>query len=223
MARAGTEDMLRAKPSLLSARAGTRRSNVHIESYSVSNSTGSRPTKTDARGRQRNQKESIEGAVDSFRRILRELRLVARKTELATGLSAAQLFVLASVIATPGCSVNDIAEATMTDRTSAAAIVDRLADEGYVTRRRAGDDKRRASIDPTSRGRRAAQESPPAPTALLIAGLENLTTAELKGLVIGLVALTRGMGIEDAPAEMLFEEKRSSRRRKRPPTVRRTR
>src|SRR5678809_1309567 len=79
-------------------------------------------------------KESVTGdedqdvirSVDAFRRILRELRLHARKAELASGLSASQAFVLAMIAERPGASVNEIADATMTDRSSAAAVLDRL-------------------------------------------------------------------------------------------------
>jgi DNA-binding MarR family transcriptional regulator len=154
---------------------------------------------------------SIATAVDAFRRILRELRVVARKTELATGLSAAQLFVLSTVARVPGSSVNDIAAATMTDRSSAAAIVDRLVEQGYVTREQSGSDRRRASIELTARGRRAAGKSAPAPTTLLIAALEKLPAGQLDGLAAGLTALTQSMEIADKPAGMLFEETRAER------------
>jgi DNA-binding MarR family transcriptional regulator len=153
-------------------------------------------------------------SVDAFRRILRELRVVARKTELATGLSAAQRFVLAAVAETPGCSVNDIAEATMTDRSSAAAIVDRLVENGYVTREQAGDDKRRASIGLTARGRRAATKTAPPPTALLVNGLKALDASQLRELAEGLDALTRAMGIADQPAGLLFEDAKPRRARR---------
>ncbi len=145
-------------------------------------------------------------AVGAFRRILRELRVVARKTELATGLSAAQLLVLSAVSATPGCSVNDIAQATMTDRSSVAAIVERLIDGGYVTRVPSADDRRRASITITSKGRRATVKAPPSPTALLLKGLGRLSSVELRGLTRGLVGLTEQMGIADEPAGMLFDD-----------------
>jgi DNA-binding MarR family transcriptional regulator len=150
--------------------------------------------------------EQIGAAVDAFRRILRELRIVARKTELATGLTAAQLFVLTAVAATPGCSVNDIAAATMTDRSSVAAVIDRLVESGYLTREPSDEDRRRASIAITASGRRAMRRTPPAPTALLIAALRKVPSKELVGLSAGLTALTRAMGIAHEPAGMLFEE-----------------
>ncbi|HEY7187744.1 MAG TPA: MarR family winged helix-turn-helix transcriptional regulator [Vicinamibacterales bacterium] len=149
---------------------------------------------------------SISTVVDAFRRILRELRVVARKSELAVGLSPAQVFVLSAVMASPGCSVKEIAEATMTDRSSVASVTDRLAAAGILTRALSGSDRRRASISITPRGKRAMREAAPPPTALLIAALRHLTPEELRGLSDGLVALTRAMGIAHQRAGMLFEE-----------------
>lgn len=165
----------------------------------------------------RSLNSDVGDAVDAFRRILRELRVVARRTELATGLSAAQMFVLSAVDAAPGCSINDLAMATMTDRSSVATIVDRLVDTGHMIREASGDDRRRASISLTARGRRAvATAASPAPTTLLIQGLGSLPEAQLHQLTRGLVALTTQMGIADQPAAMLFEdahrEPRSRRR-----------
>ncbi len=168
----------------------------------------------------RDRTAATVAAVDAFRRIVRELRVAARQTELATGLSAAQLFVLSVVAAEPGCSVNDIATATMTDRSSAAAVVDRLAGEGYVTRVPSVADRRRASITITARGKRAAGDSAPPPTALLLGGLGKLPSMQLRQLTSGLVALTRQMGIADQRAGMLFDDHSSAapRRRKAPHT-----
>jgi DNA-binding MarR family transcriptional regulator len=158
----------------------------------------------------------IADAVDAFRRILRELRVVARRTELATGLSAAQMFVLSAVDAAPGCSINHLANATMTDRSSVATIVDRLVETGHIRREASGDDRRRASISLTARGQRAVVTAEsPAPTTLLIRGLEKLPVTRLRELARGLVALTTGMGIADQPAAMLFEDAHRERRPRR--------
>jgi DNA-binding MarR family transcriptional regulator len=161
-------------------------------------------------------KSDIADAVDAFRRILRELRVVARRTELATGLSAAQMFVLSAVAEAPGCSINDLAKATMTDRSSVATIVDRLVDTGHMKREASGDDRRRASIVLTARGRRAVSTAEsPAPTSLLIHGLAKLPPTRLRELARGLAALTSGMGIADRPAAMLFEDARREPRPRR--------
>lgn len=148
----------------------------------------------------------IEQAVDEFRRILRTLRVVARRAELKTGLSAAQLFVLTAVSEVPGASINEIAEATMTDRSSVAAIVDRLVDGRYLSRKQSPVDRRRAEVTVTARGRRAVAENAPAPTTLLISALRTLPPEDLRALASGLGALTGAMGIAGEPAGMLFED-----------------
>jgi DNA-binding MarR family transcriptional regulator len=162
----------------------------------------------------------VETSVDAFRRIRRALRVAARQSELATGLSAAQSFVLSAAAAAPGCSVNEIAQATMTDRSSGAAIIDRLVDQGYLRRGQHGEDRRRASITITARGRRAMEKSAPPPTALLIAGLRELPAARLTALSQGLAALTEAMGIANEPAGMFFEDARSRQSRKKSPSGR---
>jgi len=144
--------------------------------------------------------------VDAFRRILRELRRAARKTELATGLSAAQTFVLNAVDSTPGCSLNDVAARTLTDRTSVAAIVDRLVDDRYLTRVQSPDDRRRASLGITARGQRAIREAAPPPTTLLVDAIRALPASDRSTLARTLVLLTDEMGIAHEPATMLFED-----------------
>jgi DNA-binding MarR family transcriptional regulator len=152
----------------------------------------------------------VNAAVDGFRRILRALRVAARSTEVATGLSAAQLFVLSAVAESPGCSVNDIALATMTDRSSAAAMVERLADRGFVTRTRSAEDRRRAAITISASGRRALRRAPPPPTTILVSALRELSPRRLHHLSEALADVTEAMGVSDEPAGMLFEEARSS-------------
>lgn len=153
-------------------------------------------------------------AVDAFRRILRALRRAARRTELTSGLSAAQTFVLGAVDSAPGCSLNDVAAMTMTDRTSVAAILERLVAGRYVTRTRADDDRRRASLTITARGQRAIRESAPPPTILLVEAIRALAPSDRAALSRGLSMLSEQMGIADEPAGMLFEDGRASRARK---------
>jgi DNA-binding MarR family transcriptional regulator len=163
----------------------------------------------------RAEEPDVAAVIDAFRRILRELRRAARKTELATGLSAAQSFVLNAIDRAPGCSLNDVSSMTMTDRTSVAAIVERLLQERFITRLPAPDDRRRVSLTITARGKRAIQDAAPPPTTLLVDALRTLPTADRRALATGLVALTDHMGISDQPAGLLFEDARGPAKKKR--------
>jgi DNA-binding MarR family transcriptional regulator len=154
-------------------------------------------------------------AVDAMRRILRELRLSAGQTQTRAGISAAQLYVLQALADGGDASLSEIAARTMTDRTSVAAVVDRLVEAQLVSRKTATADRRRAAIAITRAGRSVLKRAPRPPTALLIAGLDALPDEQLGTLADGLSALAHAMGLSDRPAGMLFEDtgaRRVSRR-----------
>lgn len=133
---------------------------------------------------------------------------------MASGLSASQAFVLAMIAEHPGSSVNEIAQATMTDRSSAAAVLDRLVERGYVVRQQAANDRRRADFTITPRGRRAMVRAPTPPTVALVEGIRALSPANRRALAESLSALTQAMGISHEPAGMLFDDSSAAKRRR---------
>lgn len=148
----------------------------------------------------------VGSAVDDFRRILRELRLAAQRTQRTSGVSAAQLFLLAALGDGEDASLSELAERTMTDRSSAAAVVVRLIEAGLVVRTTPESDRRRAAIKLTTRGRAVLRKAPRAPGALLLDGVESLPRATQASLARALRALTTAMGISRTAAGMLFED-----------------
>lgn len=152
------------------------------------------------------RRNEVTGAVDAVRRLVRGLRLAEQRTRLEAGLSAAQLFVLDELARAAAASLGELADRTMTDRSSVAAVVDRLEDAGLVETRRARTDRRRVLVQLTAAGRRRVVSSAPAPTVLLVRALEALPPADLAGLTRHLGALIGAMGLADGPATMLFED-----------------
>jgi len=145
-------------------------------------------------------------AVDAVRRIFRALRNAAQQTQTQSGISAAQLFVLSSLADGAASSLTELGERTHTDRSSVGDVVDRLAEAGLVERYRSARDRRRTEVRITPAGRSLLRSAPRPPTALLIAGLEAMEEDALAALAAGLSRLTREMGLEAAPAPMLFED-----------------
>jgi DNA-binding MarR family transcriptional regulator len=137
---------------------------------------------------------------------MRELRVAAHATQARAGISAAQLFVLAALGDGEEHSLSDLAKRTMTDRTSVAAVVDRLLDAGLVTRGTSSVDRRRAAVTLTRKGHALLARAPDPPTALLVSGLERLTAAQLAQLAKGLTALSGAMGLGEEPAGFLFDD-----------------
>jgi DNA-binding MarR family transcriptional regulator len=151
-------------------------------------------------------REAVAASLDALRRVLRALRVAARDTLATSGLSAAQLYVLRALTDDAEASLSELADRTMTDRTSVKAVVDRLVDGGLVTKKTSDEDRRRAAVRITPKGRTVLRGAPRPPTALLVDGFEQLDPADLRRLARGLRALTRAMQIDAERAGMLFED-----------------
>jgi DNA-binding MarR family transcriptional regulator len=123
------------------------------------------------------------------------------------GLSAAQLFVLEQLRASSAASLGQLAERTLTDRTSVAAVVERLEEAGLVATERSIDDRRRVLVHITAAGRQKLRAAPAAPTMLLLRALERMSRDEVRALDEQLGRLVGAMGLADEPATMLFEER----------------
>jgi DNA-binding MarR family transcriptional regulator len=154
----------------------------------------------------RTRGESTAAAVEAVRRVFRALRVAAGQTQAATGISAAQLFVLSSLADGAASSLTELGGRTHTDRSSVADVVKRLAAAGLVERFRSDRDRRRMEVRITGAGRALLARAPKPPTALLITGLDALAATELHALASGLLRLTQAMGLDAAPAPMLFED-----------------
>lgn len=151
--------------------------------------------------------------LDAVRRLSRGLRLAAQETQAAAGVSAAQLFVLRSLEDGDAASVSELAERTMTDRSSVASVVERLLTARLVSREPSETDRRRAAISITSKGRGVLRKAPAAPTTLLLNAMDSMSAQELRTVASGLSTLVEAMGLESGPAYMLFEDKRAPARR----------
>jgi DNA-binding MarR family transcriptional regulator len=161
-------------------------------------------------------RQGAERAVlNAIRRIIRSLRLAATTTQSSLGISAAQLYVLRHLAQHDVASIAELASETLTDRSSVAAVVERLVERGLARRTQALDDRRRARVEITTAGAHLAGQASPPPTDLILTALDRLTDAQLGALADSMTTLVRAMGLESTPAEMLFEERERAGRRRR--------
>lgn len=144
--------------------------------------------------------------MNCIRRLVRGLRVAEQRTQAGAGLSAAQLFVLAQLSQSSAASLSELAERTLTDRTSVAAVVERLEAVHLVTTQRADIDRRRVMVHITAAGTRRLASAPAAPTAMLIAALHRLAPAEVRGVCASLGRLVEELGWGHEAPGMLFEE-----------------
>ena len=162
--------------------------------------------------------------LNALRRILRLLRLGATDVQASLGVSAAQLYVLGQLAEDhDGASIGQLAQQTLTDRSSVASVVDRLVAAGLADRTVSAEDRRRAEIRITRAGEKLVAKAPAPPTAQLVAALETLSDPELSGLARSLASLVHAMGLDESPASMMFEDSdgNGSARPKKPRAARR--
>jgi DNA-binding MarR family transcriptional regulator len=152
------------------------------------------------------EEANIRGVLDALRRIVRDLRLSAREAERSAGVSGAQLFVLQALADRSASSLNDLAERTLTDQSSVSVVVRRLADRKLIARKPSAEDARRVELSLTPAGRRMLARCPEPTQARLLAALRRIGATQLDALTLGLGALVREMGIENAEPRMFFEE-----------------
>jgi DNA-binding MarR family transcriptional regulator len=155
-------------------------------------------------GRQRDR--DTRAVLDAVRRVVRFLRQNAAAAG-PRGLTAAQRFVLQTLAGERSLSVNELAERTYTDQSTVSVVAKRLVQRGLVSRERSPDDRRRVDLTLTRRGRELIErDAPDAPSALLVSAIAALDPATRRELAASLSALVRRMGLDRAPAPMLFED-----------------
>jgi DNA-binding MarR family transcriptional regulator len=159
----------------------------------------------------RKRRDDTTDCVDSVRRIVQALRQSAGQTHARTGLSSAQLFVLASLAESPASSLTVLGQRTFTDRTSVAGVVDKLVSRKLVRRDRLDHDRRSAALTITPAGRARLRRAPAAAGARLLDAVQSLTPRKRRALADALLTLTEAMGIANAPAPMLFSPERDRR------------
>jgi DNA-binding MarR family transcriptional regulator len=148
----------------------------------------------------------VGSAVASVRRLVRVLRLAAQRTQVASGVSAAQIFVLQQLGDEGRLSLNELASRTLTDRSSVANVVDHLDEHGLVVRDVDPSDRRRASVRITAAGRRLLARTPEAPATTLIAALRALGPRDRVAVARSLSLLNAALGASDSPATLMFTD-----------------
>ncbi|HUP46376.1 MAG TPA: MarR family transcriptional regulator [Thermoanaerobaculia bacterium] len=149
--------------------------------------------------------------LDAVRNLVREIRLASTATHHGKSISAAQAFVLQTLLDSPGLRINDLAEQTSTDQSSVSVVVQKLVDSGLVTKQRSAEDARAYEVHLTPAGRNLARKTPVAPQLRLLEGLRKLSASERTRLASLLEQWLTALGIDDEHPPMLGEEKKTSR------------
>jgi DNA-binding MarR family transcriptional regulator len=147
--------------------------------------------------------------MDALRRIVQALRRASARYERDAGLTSAQMFILKTLSARPGGSVNDLAAATHTHQSTVSEVAARLEARGLIERRPAPSDRRRVELRLSPDGERLiAPKQPtdaPTPQEALLAAIAALPAAKRDALAEGLSALIATAGLAGETPSLFFE------------------
>jgi len=144
--------------------------------------------------------------MQSLRRIVRFLRIAERDAESAHELSAAQLFVLHSLAASPAKSLAELAGRTFTDASSVSTVVAKLVAKKLVARVRSPDDARKFELRLAPAGERVVRATPTLVQTRITDGVAKLPADERDAIVHALDVLVRAIGADALEPRMLFED-----------------
>jgi DNA-binding MarR family transcriptional regulator len=152
--------------------------------------------------------------LNSIRQVVRALRLFDREAQSRYGITAAQMFILHSLNgAEDALSLNELADRTATDQSSASVVVQRLVEGGYVSRTPRKDDRRHIELRLTAKGRNVVRRAPSPAQEKIMATVDTMTAADRRALADLLETFVTGMGVRGKKAPMLFEDEPKPRRR----------
>lgn len=136
--------------------------------------------------------------LEEFRVIFKSVRRHFRWVEAKTGVTGAQLWVLAQIGGEPGIRVTALARALAIHQSTASNLVERLESQQLLERRRSDADQRVVRLHLTPAGRRVVRKAPGPAQGLLPDALKRLPPDELRALKKQLARLTRLMPLKDA-------------------------
>lgn len=147
-------------------------------------------------------------ALDGLRRIVRALRVANFGAESSHGISSAQLFALRSIDSSPGGSLRDLADRTLTTQSTVSEVVARLFAQGLITRHPSSADRRRTELRVSPNGRKILESAPSTIQEQLAAGFLDLPSFQQTALADGMEAWIVAAGLSEVSAAMFFEDKK---------------
>ena len=154
--------------------------------------------------------KDAQSVLNSFRCLVKWLRLADRAGLKEHGLGASQLYVLHELRRDSPLSIGELAERTATDQSTVSVVVAKLIEKGFVTRGRSEQDARRLDLTLTARGHLLLKRLPPPIQSSIIEGVQRLPRARARVLAESLHEICEVLGIMDAHPPMLLDDEGTS-------------
>ncbi len=154
-------------------------------------------------GTQDEQAKTALAVLEQFRLIFRSAKKHFQWVQERTGVTGAQLWVLAELRRNPGIRVTDLARAMAVHQTTASNLIERLVREKMIKRERSDVDQRVVNLSLTRKGSEAVASAPLPLEGVLPDALKSLSLDELGELHRRLDKLARLMKVRDVTGKRI--------------------
>jgi DNA-binding MarR family transcriptional regulator len=148
-------------------------------------------------------------AMNALRRLVSALRTAGADANVEHAMSVAQCFALRVIGGRPGLTMSELAQQTLTTRSTISEIVVKLVNKGLVCRRVDPSDQRRIRLQLTAAGVVAFGSMGETLPERLVRALDSMTPAMRESLAALLEQWIESAGLSREPPAM-FDERRES-------------
>lgn len=149
------------------------------------------------------QAQTALAVLEQFRLIFRSAKKHFQWVQERTGVSGAQLWVLAELRRNPGIRVTELARAMAVHQTTASNLIERLVRAQMIRRERSVADRRVVNLRLTPKGTAAVASAPLPLEGVLPDALKSLPLEDLFELHRRLEKLARLMKVRDAAGKRI--------------------
>jgi MarR family transcriptional regulator, organic hydroperoxide resistance regulator len=157
--------------------------------------------------------KQVAEIVDNIRRVFQVVNEQSQKVKRETGLTGPQIWTIKTILDAAPLSVKELARRVYLHPATVVGIVDRLEENGYVTRTRSLEDRRVVLVALTAKGRKLVANAPAVIQGMLITGLEKLPAKKRKIIDDGFIELVKMLGIETMPPQLILSQELNVRSR----------
>jgi DNA-binding MarR family transcriptional regulator len=150
------------------------------------------------------KKDTVAEIIDNIRRVFQVVNEQSKKAEHMTGLTGPQLWAIKTIAQGAPIMVSEIAMHMHLHPATVVGILDRLETHGLVRRVRSTEDRRVVRVKLTGKGEDLVKRAPEVAQGLLVSGLEQLKTKNLKTIAAALDQLVEILGAQRIPPKLIL-------------------
>ena len=150
--------------------------------------------------------EAISEILQFLRRIFKAIQNYSEEIQRGYGVTGPQLWAIRIIYREGHLSMGELSRRMYLHMSTVSGIVDRLAEKGYVERRKEETDRRVIKIYLTKAGKRLVQKAPVPAQGKLLHGLDGLSHRQVEGIRFSLKKVVRLMEIEDIKSVFFFSD-----------------